>query len=293
MRRKLIFGALICGLIFSSGVAQANTIVINGVPMPAAVDTTVINGATYAPFRAVVEALDGNVVYLPAEKSFIGYLEGAQVKIVLGANTAYVDGNPYYMKNPAVNIDGMAMVPVRFMAYALGLSISYNPYDRVVTISDGTVPAPAAVVERVDSGDTIYVSMNKGTTFATVKLQGLYVVGSSIPTDVEKSIEKMAKEYLKTAILGKTVYLESDVTNADSQGRLLRYVWTEKIRPENFTSKTVNAEMVRKGLGRVISYPPDNKYLSQLSALERSAKINNSGYWGLSGWSPLVDYYGQ
>ncbi len=85
----------------------------------------------------------------------------------------------------------------------------------------------------------------------------------------------MAVDYLKTNLLGKTVYLERDVTDMDQNGHLLRYIWTEKIRPNNFTSTTVNAYLVERGIARITTYPPDTKYLNQLAMLEKSAKINN------------------
>jgi endonuclease YncB( thermonuclease family) len=290
MRKLIILGTLVLVIAFGGGIAQANTIVINGVTLPAGVDVEVFNGVTYAPFRAVVETLDGRVEYLYNEKAFIGYFNGKTVKVILGGQTAYVDGKPYLMANPAVNVDGVAMVPVRFMANVLGLSISYNQHNRIVTISDGSIPSPMAYVEQIEAGDQIYVSMNKGKTKATIKLLGITIYGSKKPLAIEEAVNKMAVEYLKKTILGKTVYLEGDVTDMDEQGNLLRYVWVDKIYADSkFESGTVNAELVKQGLARVNRYPPNTKYVTKLDILERAAKAGNTGYWGLSGWSPLND----
>ncbi|NIM05287.1 MAG: hypothetical protein GTN65_06650, partial [Armatimonadetes bacterium] len=51
---------------------------------------------------------------------------------------------------------------------------------------------------------------------------------------------------------GKEVRLERDVSETDRYGRLLRYVYVDDV--------LVNAELVKKGLAEVRSYPPDTRY---------------------------------
>ena len=70
---------------------------------------------------------------------------------------------------------------------------------------------------------------------------------------------------------GKEVRLERDVSETDRYGRLLRYVYVDKIM--------VNAELVRRGLAVAKSYPPDTKYQDLLEEMERQARMAGKGMW--------------
>lgn len=75
-----------------------------------------------------------------------------------------------------------------------------------------------AVVTKVVDGDTIYVDIN-GDDYK------LRMIGLNCP-EYTKEIEpygRESSEYTENELLGKTVYLESDVSNTDKYSRLLRY----------------------------------------------------------------------
>ena len=82
---------------------------------------------------------------------------------------------------------------------------------------------------------------------------------------------------------GQTVELESDVTDRDRYGRLLRYIWIG----ETF----VNAELLVEGFAQVTTYPPDVHYVELYRELQRQARQAGRGLWsaclGLSGDAPL------
>ena len=82
---------------------------------------------------------------------------------------------------------------------------------------------------------------------------------------------------------GQTVELESDVTDRDRYGRLLRYIWIG----ETF----VNAELLVEGFAQVTTYPPDVRYVELYRELQRQARQSGRGLWsaclGLSGDGPL------
>jgi micrococcal nuclease len=90
------------------------------------------------------------------------------------------------------------------------------------------------------------------------------------------STEYYAKEaYQKNYELvnGKTIRLEKDISEADNQGRLLRYVWVDDIM--------VNAELIRQGYAQVIGCPPDLKYYDLFVQLEIEAQHEGRGLWSL------------
>ena len=85
-----------------------------------------------------------------------------------------------------------------------------------------------------------------------------------------------AAEKNQELVDGRTVMLEWDVPIIDRYGRYLCYVWVEDI--------FINAELVRLGLARVATYPPDTKYKELFQELEEEAKKQDRGIWSYSRW---------
>lgn len=72
-------------------------------------------------------------------------------------------------------------------------------------------------------------------------------------------------------VVGKAVKLYRDITEKDSAGRLLRYVWVE----ETF----VNEFLVREGYALAFPQPPDVEHDGQLLLAEEKAKEEKRGLW--------------
>lgn len=116
------------------------------------------------------------------------------------------------------------------------------------------------LVTRVIDGDTIIVE-NK----SSVRL-----IGINAPETGMYFFEE-AKQYLEFLVDNKKVYFESDITDKDKYGRLLRYVFDE-----NFF---INYEMVKSGFANAFDYKPDSKYSDLLKQAEKYAKENQKGIW--------------
>ena len=83
---------------------------------------------------------------------------------------------------------------------------------------------------------------------------------------------KEASERNRQLVEGKTVGLESDVSDTDRFGRLLRYVWVD--------GQMVNATLVEEGYAHASTYPPDVRYAKLLAALQADAREAGRGLWG-------------
>ena len=70
-------------------------------------------------------------------------------------------------------------------------------------------------------------------------------------------------------MLGKKITLEKDVSETDVYGRLLRYVYVGDL--------FINAELIRLGYAREVSYPPDIKYSAYFRGLEQYALASKLG----------------
>jgi len=80
-----------------------------------------------------------------------------------------------------------------------------------------------------------------------------------------------AKQANEDRVIGKEIRLESDISDKDSYGRLLRYVYID--------GDFVNAEMVRQGYAWAVAYPPDVKYQVYLESIEKEARQAKRGVW--------------
>jgi micrococcal nuclease len=116
-----------------------------------------------------------------------------------------------------------------------------------------------AVVEVID-GDTIVVEGGYHVRY----------IGIDSP-ETDEFYYSEAKQMNADLIAGKKVRLESDITDKDKYGRLLRYVYVDDI--------FINAEMVRQGCAWSIAYPPDVKYQVYFEAMEKEARQLKRGVW--------------
>ena len=121
-------------------------------------------------------------------------------------------------------------------------------------------PSDTTTVTRVIDGDTIIVEGGYHVRY----------IGIDAPESGEFYYLE-AKQINEGLVAGKSVRLERDISDKDSYGRLLRYVYVG----DDF----VNAEMVRQGCAWAIAYPPDVKYQVYLEAMEEEARQSKCGIW--------------
>lgn len=79
-----------------------------------------------------------------------------------------------------------------------------------------------------------------------------------------------ASDYTKARLsVGESVQLERDLTNRDSFGRSLRYVWAD--------GELFNLRIVLDGYAALAVYPPDTKYQAPIAEAEGQARLMNRG----------------
>ena len=98
------------------------------------------NNRTLLPIRAVVEALGGNVEWIP-ELKFVKVTLGLHiVSLQIGSSTAQVDGNivkidPLDSRVVPVIINNRTMLPLRFVAESLGCTVDWDGTTKTITIT--------------------------------------------------------------------------------------------------------------------------------------------------------------
>jgi hypothetical protein len=138
------------------------------------------DGRVLVPLRGVLESLGAQVGYNPASKTITATRNGEPIALVLDSNTASIGGRPVALDVPATSINGRTMVPLRFVAEALGAGVTWNAASRTVAIvspqpvqvavmqpAPAPVPPPQAAITSVThsaagalgQGDVLKVSM--------------------------------------------------------------------------------------------------------------------------------------
>ncbi|WP_025436980.1 thermonuclease family protein [Peptoclostridium acidaminophilum] len=126
-------------------------------------------------------------------------------------------------------------------------------------------------VLRVVDGDTIVVSF--GGKSEKVRMIGINTP-ESVHADESKNTPegKIASEFTKSKLEGKTVQLEFDAEERDKYGRLLAYVWIDGVM--------FNKTLLSEGYAKIATFPPNVKYVDDFKALERQARELKKGFWG-------------
>lgn len=161
----------------------------------------------------------------------------------------------------------------RLAAIVLALAVAAG-----VTCGCGSASRPAAggdleeaTVVYVVDGDTLCVQTSSAEGPQKVRLIGVNCEESVASeeylakTNQENTdAGREASNYTKSLVgPGSVVWLESDVSDTDRYGRLLRYVWLSEpdaVTDAEAEEKMLNAILVRDGYARPAAYEPDTAH---------------------------------
>ncbi len=131
-------------------------------------------------------------------------------------------------------------------------------------------PGLHGVAVRIVDGDTIHVRL--ADRVEKVRYIGVNTPEIHHPRRGEEPGGRQAAAVNRELVDGKRVRLELDVRSRDRYGRLLAYVWIDRVM--------VNAELVRRGYAQVMTVPPNVRYQGLFRDLERQARQGRRGLWG-------------
>jgi micrococcal nuclease len=142
---------------------------------------------------------------------------------------------------------------------------------------DGDGPAAAnAVVTRVVDGDTIEVRI--GDEVEDVRLIGVDTPETVKPGAPVECFGPQASRFAHALLEGRRLRLVFGVERRDVYGRLLAYGY---LAPEaDSRPRLVNAMLIRRGLARTLTIPPNDRFAAKLKRLELDAARAGRGLWG-------------
>lgn len=153
---SLVVVAMIATLFVGIPFAQANTairVLINGQPLTMDVAPQIQSGRTLVPMRAIFEALGAQVYWDDATSTIRAYRRESAIVLQLGNKKAWVNGPAVNLDVAPVAISGRTMVPLRFVAEALGCEVGWDEATRTVTVKHTPYVTPA-VGGRITYGQT-------------------------------------------------------------------------------------------------------------------------------------------
>ncbi len=144
------------------------------------------------------------------------------------------------------------------------------PSAATVAPASGNLPAGADLtVQRVVDGDTIELAGGE-----RVRLIGLDTPETKAPNQPVGCFGQEASRFTASILPpGTPVRLVGDVEQRDRYGRLLAYVYRRA------DALFVNAELLRRGFGQVLTIPPNVAHTDEFVAIARQARESNQGLW--------------
>ena len=133
--------------------------------------------------------------------------------------------------------------------------------------------AEAFLVTKVIDGDTIVLKNGEKVRYIGVDTPELHHPKKEVECFAWQAFEKN-----KELVLGKTVFLQKDVSEKDKYDRLLRYVFLDEKMSTNEGS-FVNLYLVKNGFAFAATFPPDVKYVNLFLSAQKEAREKNLGLW--------------
>lgn len=111
---------------------------------------TIIDGRTLVPLRAIFEALGATVEWDQETKTVSSELDGVSIKLTIGENSLYRNGEAVELDVAGQILNGRTMVPARAIAEAYGVGVEWDTVTRTVILTK-----EEKVEEPTDEGDKL------------------------------------------------------------------------------------------------------------------------------------------
>ncbi len=165
--KKLIFTLFLLSVLNlalpyeANAMTYAKGVILNGQQIQMDSMPIIENGRTLVPMRGVLEAIGANVNWDSSTKTATAFFAENSASVTIDRFTAYTNGTPTTLEVPAKIVNGRTMVPLRFMAEALGYDVSFsegwvyldtpisNDFDYILQVFDEEIVQPRLSSEEV------------------------------------------------------------------------------------------------------------------------------------------------
>lgn len=156
------------------------------------------------------------------------------------------------------------------VALAIAAALILRPWEGGWLPRDEEPASAPAFVTRVVDGDTIEVRLDG-------RREDVRYIGVDTPETVKpdtpvQCFGRRASDFNHALVERRRVRLVFGTERRDVYGRLLAYVY--------LGDRFVNASLVRRGLARTLTIPPNDRFAGRLKRLEMRAARAGRGLWG-------------
>ncbi|HEY3368126.1 MAG TPA: N-acetylmuramoyl-L-alanine amidase family protein [Symbiobacteriaceae bacterium] len=190
---------------------------VEGKPLVMPVPPVIVEGRTLIGVRSVGEAVGGTVDWDQAKRQATVTRFGDTVVLTLGKTEALVNGQPVTLPVPAQLVNERTMVPLRFIAEALGGSAEWDEATRTANILRKPTNITGLTYAKAEGKASIVLSLTEAPISIKPQVNGnnlsLDLYPAKVATDQANLTANDA--LLKTASLkanGRTVHLEAQLT---------------------------------------------------------------------------------
>jgi micrococcal nuclease len=153
----------------------------------------------------------------------------------------------------------------------LAAVVLLRPWESLDGLWQDEPSASATVrVTRVVDGDTVEVQLDGREE--DVRYIGVDTPETVKPDTPVQCFGPQASAFNHHLVEGRRVRLVFGAERRDVYGRLLAYVYLD--------GRFVNAELIRRGLARTLTIPPNDRFAAELKRLEIAAARAGRGLWG-------------
>jgi len=104
------------------------------------VQPELVNGRSFVPFRAIFEKMGATIEYDAATRSITAKRDSTTVKLTIGSETAYVNGEARTVSPAPYIKDDRTLVPLRFVREAFGATVNFDTATTKIPIVDRNWP---------------------------------------------------------------------------------------------------------------------------------------------------------
>ncbi|HVQ59903.1 MAG TPA: thermonuclease family protein [Solirubrobacterales bacterium] len=156
----------------------------------------------------------------------------------------------------------------------LAVVVLLRPWEGLEGLWEEPEPASVrALVTRVVDGDTVEARF--GGREEDVRLIGIDTPETVKPDTPVQCFGPQASDFSHRLLEGQRVRLVFGVERRDIYGRLLAYAYLDR--------RMANAELLRRGLARTLTIPPNDRFAERFARLETAAARAGRGLWGACG----------
>ncbi|MDQ0875841.1 alpha-tubulin suppressor-like RCC1 family protein [Paenibacillus sp. V4I3] len=239
------------------------SVLMNGNDVQFENPTIVEDGSVLVPMRGIFEEVGATVRWFAETQTVEVQLGGIKLTYTIGEVVVYKNNSEFRLETPGRIVNGTTLLPVRFLAEAIGAEVGWNEDARTVTIVFSV--KRNILVEQVMDGLYLTIRYNDGAEKGeadTVRLAGIAPIHNG----------QEATAYIRSLLQDDPKVSMEIRGERDRNKHLHAAVYLED-------GAFLNAKLVEEGYAEISLDLQNDGLKNQFALLQNAASQNNVGNW--------------